>query len=497
MSITDEPVIIDTAEVVAGFGDLPTLAPVAVEVLRLADDDRASLEDIADVISRDPGLAAQLLKVANSPMYGMGGDVASLGRAASILGLRTVKLLSLSFAVVAETSGDGDDAMIWRRTLASSALAQSIANRHERRLQDEAFIAALLANLGRMALLKNATYAEACEAAGGWLTTADEWARFHTTGDEVAAEILLGWGLPPLLASAVRHRSDPGAIDGVSARLASFLAAADAAAGFIVADDDAPMALEQWHSVAARELQLDEAGADELLEESQAALDSVAEMFDSSSPGDQPVNDLLQRAREGLARLSLDVVAALSQEQTRAANLENENERLAAEAMTDSLTGLPNRRAFEEALTNAISGHERGSLKGQLGMMVLDLDKFKAVNDTYGHQVGDDVLRAAAGRLKGQCREGEMIARVGGEEFAVLLPSTDAEGIQVAGDRLRSALADSPVDTAAGPLEVTTSIGVAIAPFIDPDTMTALFQRADEALYAAKESGRNCVRLAA
>ena len=68
MSVTDGPVILDPVDVAAGFGDLPTLAPVAVEVLRLADDDRASLEDIAAVISRDPGLAAQLLKVANSPM---------------------------------------------------------------------------------------------------------------------------------------------------------------------------------------------------------------------------------------------------------------------------------------------------------------------------------------------------------------------------------------------------------------------------------------------
>ena len=496
MSLTDEPVILDPVQVAAGFGDLPTLAPVAVEVLRLADDDRASLEDIADVISRDPGLAAQLLKVANSPMYGMGGDVASLGRAASILGLRTVKLLSLSFAVVTETGGDGHDAVIWRRTLAGSALAQSIANRFDRRLQDEAFIAALLANLGRLALLKNEAYAASCDAAGGWLTPTQEHAGFHTTGDEVAAEILLGWGLPSLLASAVRHRGAPDGIDGVSGRLAEILAAADAAAAFIVADEEAPMALEQWHAAAALHLELDEAGADELLEESQEALESVAEMFDSSTPGDHPINELLQRAREGLARLSLDVVAALSQEQHRAVQLESENERLAAEAMTDSLTGLPNRRAFEEALASAISGHERGTIKGELGLMVLDLDKFKSVNDTHGHQVGDDVLRAAAGRLRGQCRDGEMMARIGGEEFGVLLPSTDPEGIQHAGNRLRQALAASPVDTAAGPLEVTVSIGVAVASIIDADTAKTLFQRADEALYAAKEAGRNCVHLA-
>ena len=85
-------------------------------MLRLTDDDDATLDDIALTIRNDPGLAGQLLKVANSPMYGMGGEVASLSRAASILGLRTVKLLSLSFAVVASTSGSNGDALIWRRT---------------------------------------------------------------------------------------------------------------------------------------------------------------------------------------------------------------------------------------------------------------------------------------------------------------------------------------------------------------------------------------------
>ena len=124
---------LDPAAVAAGFGDLPTLAPVAVEVLRLADDDTASLEDIAAVISNDPGLAAQMLKVANSPMYGMGGEVASLNRAASILGLRTVKLLSLSFAVVASTGGDASDACIAAASIVAKVHRDALMCRLHRR----------------------------------------------------------------------------------------------------------------------------------------------------------------------------------------------------------------------------------------------------------------------------------------------------------------------------------------------------------------------------
>ena len=494
MSVTEQPAFLDIQETVAGFGDLPTLAPVALEVLRLADDDRATLDDVADAIGRDPAIASQLLKIVNSPMYGMGGSVASLKRATSILGLRTVKLLSLSFAVISHTSG-GDDT-VWRRTLAGSALAQSFANRLEPRLQDECFIAALLANLGRLALMNNETYADASRRAGGWLDTDDERARFTCISDEISYEILLGWGLPEMLAIAIRHRSEPHTVTGHTGRMASLLRAADTAAGFVTGGADAAVALERWHHVAAIDLQLDEERADALLAESQQALETIADMFRQPTTGEPSVVVLLQRAREGLARLSLDMVTALSREQHRAEQLESENERLAAEAMTDPLTGLPNRRAFDVALATAVAGHKRGSMTRQLGVLVLDLDRFKSVNDTYGHHVGDDVLRAAAGRLRAQCREDERIARLGGEEFGLLLPSTDSTEISLTAERFRAILAAAPVDTSAGPIPVTTSIGAAVAGTIDDDTAALLMHRADDALYKAKAAGRDRTHLA-
>ncbi|MEM9518256.1 MAG: diguanylate cyclase [Actinomycetota bacterium] len=487
--------VLNPTEVAAGFGDLPTLAPVAVEVLRLADDDRASLDDIADAISHDPGLTAQMLKVANSPMYGMGGEVASLNRAASILGLRTVKLLSLSFAVVASTGGGEDDAIIWRRTLAGAALGQTIANQFDRRLADETFIAGLLANIGRLALMKNASYAEANAAAGGYLETVAEAELVGTTGDVVAAEILRGWGLPSQLADAITYRSNPTGIDDtLTSKLARILYLADAGAGFIVADiDHAAHALDFWHQAAAFAFELDSEAADALIADAQEPLDSVAELFNSKAAAEQPVTDLLLRAREGLARLSLDVVAALSQEQTRADTLAADNERLAAEAMTDPLTGLPNRRAFDKQVEAIIAGHSRGTHTGRFGIMVLDLDHFKSVNDTYGHQVGDEVLVEVANRLQVRCRSNEFVARMGGEEFAVLLPSTTPEEVLRAGDGYRKTVCSEPINTAAGRLDVTTSVGVATSHSVMDETPENLYDRADRALYDAKHQGRNCV----
>ncbi len=487
---------LDPAAVAAEFGDLPTLAPVAVEVLRLTDDDAATLDDIALAIRNDPGLAGQLLKVANSPMYGMGGEVASLSRAASILGLRTVKLLSLSFAVVASTNGSNGDALIWRRTLAASALSQTIANRFDRRLVDEVFISSLLANIGRLALLNDPDYRAANRGAGGWLDAPSENELVGTTSDLVTAEILDLWGLPTHIAEAIRYRSEPTTADGIAREVARMLHIADVGAGFIIANEDfAPAALEQWCATVKRDLRLGEEAADGLLTAAQQQLETIAGLFNTDA-ADQNVSDLVYRARQRMARLSLDVVAALSQEQSRAASLAADNELLSAQVLTDPLTKLPNRRAFDQEVKRAICGHDRGTHTGRLAVMVLDLDHFKTVNDTFGHQVGDEVLVQVSRRLQSRCRANEFVARMGGEEFAVVLPSTNPDEALRAADGYRKAVNATPIETSAGRLDVTTSAGVATSDRITDETPEELYQRADRALYDAKHNGRNCVRSA-
>jgi diguanylate cyclase (GGDEF)-like protein len=163
------------------------------------------------------------------------------------------------------------------------------------------------------------------------------------------------------------------------------------------------------------------------------------------------------------------------------------------QANTDGLTELPNRRHFEEALEGEISRAER--FGGSLALILADLDDFKQVNDRYGHQAGDDVLQTFADILRATVREIDLPSRYGGEEFAVLLPQTDLEGAQRLAERLCKALAARPMPTHPGALvAVTASFGVAAFP--DSPTPAALFAAADEALYRAKRSGKNCVVVA-
>jgi diguanylate cyclase (GGDEF)-like protein len=160
------------------------------------------------------------------------------------------------------------------------------------------------------------------------------------------------------------------------------------------------------------------------------------------------------------------------------------------QAVTDGLTELANRRQFEQALASEINRAER--FGGTLALILADLDNFKQVNDRYGHQAGDEVLRRFAEVLRETVRDVDLPARYGGEEFAVLLPQTDIEGAEHLAERLRQAVAERPMTTRPGSLVAcTASFGVASFP--DSSTPAALFAAADEALYRAKAAGKNRV----
>jgi two-component system, cell cycle response regulator len=164
------------------------------------------------------------------------------------------------------------------------------------------------------------------------------------------------------------------------------------------------------------------------------------------------------------------------------------NRRLAAQALTDELTGLANRRDGELRLERQVALCVRN---GQdLGLIRIDIDHFKTINDTRGHQGGDRVLAEVARRLAGALRGGDELARWGGDEFVVLLPNTERAGIARAAERLRAAVAEGPVALEGGDVGVTISIGWA---HWAGDTASDLLLRADRALYAAKDAGRDTI----
>jgi diguanylate cyclase (GGDEF)-like protein len=161
-------------------------------------------------------------------------------------------------------------------------------------------------------------------------------------------------------------------------------------------------------------------------------------------------------------------------------------------ASTDELTQLANRRQFDEALRAEVVRAER--FRDPVAVVVADLDNFKTVNDRFGHDVGDLVLRAFAGAIRATVRDVDLPARYGGEEFTVLLPATDAEGARQLAERLRVAAEELAIDVGDDRVRVTSSFGVASFP--DEPTGAALMRAADRALYRAKAAGKNMVVVA-
>jgi diguanylate cyclase (GGDEF)-like protein/PAS domain S-box-containing protein len=165
-------------------------------------------------------------------------------------------------------------------------------------------------------------------------------------------------------------------------------------------------------------------------------------------------------------------------------------EDLLVQATRDVLTGAFNRRHVENVLSQEVERAERHARP--LAVAILDADNFKRINDTHGHQTGDEVLRAITERCRNTVRSNDVFGRYGGEEFVIVFPETNLDEARIVAERLRAAVADEPFTVGEDTLGVTVSIGLAAyAPGHDTDK---LLQRADAALYNAKQDGRNLVR---
>jgi diguanylate cyclase (GGDEF)-like protein len=164
-------------------------------------------------------------------------------------------------------------------------------------------------------------------------------------------------------------------------------------------------------------------------------------------------------------------------------------EELRFRATYDMLTGLANRGVVLDAIAREHSRHLREN--SSFGIILMDLDHFKNVNDTHGHLAGDAVLKEASRRMKSCVRPYDTVGRYGGEEFLVVAPSCDRAGTAAAAERIRKSISAPPIETDDGPVTVTVSCGIAVSEAADPLDPKQLLQSADLALYHAKELGRN------
>ncbi len=443
-----------------------------------------------------------MLRLANSAAFKRSVEITSIDRALMQLGLQTVKLTALGFVISAAVTAnlEIDENLLERlqhEGLVEAVAAREVAHRSIRNTSSEAFLAGLFDGLGRQLclFLEPVRYGALLEA-DHWPSATAERECIGVDNVELMIAALEHWGVPSLYADVLRFsigvegRTNEPVVEHVGnvlrvARLSGRLLVGSA------------VETTETDRRALADIGLKETAIDEIAEGLSGQIADMAGVLEIHLKQPADYAELLELARNQVLATSLELAQASAMQATQINELSIEREQLRVEAHTDRLTGLPNRASFEGFLDATIRDRISGRVQaGALGIAMIDVDKFKSLNDTHGHQAGDQVLEVVGACLLRMTRQGEMIARYGGEEFVFVAPVvTDAEGLQLAAERIRRNIADLEVDVGGLILRVTVSVGaIGSSKITAPEAARALVQAADRLLYQAKHLGRNQCR---
>lgn len=467
-----------------------------MQIIDLVQEDEANVDAIAEAVSHDPALSTKMLKTVNSSFYGLPKTIGSVNQAIVVLGLNSVKTLALGFSLVGkltDSGGEGFDQMaFWRRSLYCATAAKQLCEKLNIVQAEEVFMASLLQDVGVLAFAQvlGDEYAEILQATGGDHRglSAIEHERLGGDHTEVGGALTESWGLPPLLVESIRLHQSPGEAEEGMQQLIRVVNAGAYAAEVIEHPEDQER-VSSYHALYSEWFGIEKQGADELLETVCRNAKETQRLFEL--PTGELINpdEILARANQALEQISLANARATGE-------LEQANQALEEKANRDAVTGLFNRRHFDEQLDENFlaAGPDK-----PLSLVFIDLDHFKSVNDTHGHDAGDAVLVSIAQTIA-RSTEGQADAfRYGGDEFLLLCVGMTRNDTAVLAEQLRVDIIDAMAQMAIGEEGVnpgvTGSIGVATydgSLFKRPEQ---LVKAADKGAYAAKTSGRNTVRV--
>jgi len=474
---------------------LPTLPGIAVRILDAVQKERPDLQEIAEILSTDPPLSAEILKLINSPFFGLPRKVTSVFHAVSMLGMDVVKNMALSFVLIKRFSGDEqkdfDYPRFWKYSLTTAIAAHAIAETVFRDKAEDAFFLGLLHDMGRLALMQclpDQYRLVAAETASG--TCCGHQAEHQVLGFDhmaVGARLVQSWGLPdrfwqPMachhcpdrLVTTDRDIQDLSQILHLAVLYAEMDESEDAARHLAMIDRSTKGYGYQ------KVLDVDRV-AKRIFEKAKR----IFPCFDIAFADEADYYDTIDRARAELINVSGDFMDQLLAQQRQI-------DALRREAAIDGMTQLMNYQHFHVTLHREMARSRRGQTP--LTLVMADIDHFKRVNDTYGHLAGDHAIKTIALHLKANLRETDHIARYGGEEFAIILYHMPPEEVLKVMERVRAALSEVTMVFKDQSFKLSMSFGIATMTPDDAMDKEDLISCADKALYKAKSSGRNCCR---
>ncbi len=489
--------------------DLPSPPSAVARVVRLASDPEVTSDKLGAVIASDPAFTAELLRTVNSPFYGLQAPITAASRAVTVLGIRPLRNLAICFAVRDSLRNSAfraqDLELFWEDCLRRAVAARVLARTSGLVAPEEAFTVGLLQDFGMLAILranrKDFAQWPKWRAMSPGDRHDDEMERFGLAHDGIADLLGTRWGLPPGLVGALtwHHRPDDAACPPAHRVMARLAWHADLICALIASPTSD--GLTEVREALAVDYNLHDEAADRVLECIPLEVEQAATGL-GMRVGHQPnfasivaeASKTLVEMNSTYEELTVKLERALAEKEALMERLQEANAALARLAYFDPLTGLSNRRHFDGIFRDSLTkAAQAGTV---VSLVMVDLDQFKSVNDTYGHGVGDIVLRNSANAIIKCCHDGDVKARLGGEELAVLLPGCDAQKAFGAAERFRQAIEAGQVTTQQGVLKVTASFGVSTfqgsGTRVDVERLAqVLTDIGDKALYQSKHNGRN------
>lgn len=492
------------------YSRIPSLPTVAVEALRLFHDSNSSNEQLVSVIRKDPAMVMKLLKAANSAKYAIRGEITDLNRAVMIMGRSAAAPLVLSFSLAKQSmevsAHQAHYKKFWTRSFVQATASEVIAAHFgSAAFRAECYTTSILSGLGKLAMLKaepdKYLNCLARSDSSGIPLPRVELEVFGFNHSKLSSILLQQMGLPDRCHVAIRGINDnqimPAKGRDTDHPLLEVTRLANAIAS-LICDVTPGIALVQLEESLAAIKFPTQMTAQQIVESVRDHLEASAQLFDINPDQLPSASDLLQEALDQLSRLA-DMASESNPAQMIPVELLEENGRLKRRvadllhvSRIDSLTGLCNRAYLLQELAERAALHRVRGLS--LGIAVIDIDHFKKINDTFGHQAGDVALKAVADTLRDALRDTDIIGRYGGEEFVAILEDSNAAGLAVVGERLRSKVEKTVVTFEGRIIPLTVSVGLVEGTVTGPEQRFGelLFGAADAAMYRAKNSGRNC-----
>ena len=479
--------------------DLPSPPDIVTRIIELLRDPESDIKELMDTLTKDPALVAKILKTANSAMYARRREVTNLAQALLTLGQAAAMTLALSFSLVSSLrkneSGGIDLVRYWQRSLLTAIGAREIGAALGAENIEELFLGGLLQDIGLQVLdkLMPEQYAALEDRHIHAVITKHEIEVLGVDHAWIGAWLLEKWELPDIICQAVRYSHEPEDADAdteMEDGTRRFVNCVSVASRFseILLNDPGEAGIAALGVIMQDKLGLDEQKTLEVLKKIEIRIPDIESQFGMDIMDVEVAADILDRARKLLTDVSLNARREISALQQEIDTLGNKAESLEQENHTDKLTGLRNRDFMEKHLAEWVVRAKK--LGFPLSLAFMDLDGFKAVNDTYSHSAGDDVLRSTARLLTAQIRENDALARFGGDEFVLLLGGESAQNARIVCDRILKAFNETRHEVDGNQVELYISIGLATFDPASDFTGQELIEAADEALKYAKQHGK-------